>query len=53
MTCKEMFGSAVWVGKEEHNCYVLRRKFTLKNVKNARLRIIGLGFSIVISTVYA
>lgn len=44
MTCKEMFGSAVWVGKEEHNCYILRRKFTVKGAKKATLRVLGLGF---------
>lgn len=45
MNQQEMFGSAVWVGaKEARICSVLRASFSLRGVRRATLRVVGLGF---------
>ena len=44
MEQQEVFGNAVWVGKEEKNFYVLRGRFKVNGVKRAILRVLGLGF---------
>ena len=47
MTQQEMFGSALWLGAstcKNTDIFVLRGRFSLRTVKKATLRVLGLGF---------
>lgn len=45
MTLNEMFGNAVWVtGNSDSPAFVLKGKFNICVIKQARLRVAGLGF---------
>ncbi len=46
MTQAQMFHQATWVGSEDyrdHRLFILRGKFTVNNVKQATIRVLGMG----------